>query len=344
MKKIIVLILIVFSAFSLYSQNNQITQLIYEGIKYHEQGKYKSAISKYQEAIDLDNNCSEAYYELSYSYFTMGNYDEAIKNAQKVIKLKKGNEPMAYVMLGNIFDLQGKYSKAVKTYLKAIKSYPQEQMLYYNLALTYHNHKEYQKAEETIEKSIQLRPTHASSHFLYSFILDAQGRSFQSTIPLYFAISLEPNSKRGNNNLNWLKTTLDYNITKEGNTINISINMFKDSSNPFTSSELMYKMSLASTLGSDSTERTDQEMFILAITKQMESLNTVKMEDDHFFNVTYLKPIRELLKNDLVEPLCYTISQSLKTDEVKNWIMNNEDRIEQFDNWLNRSLNGHANK
>lgn len=47
MKKIIVLILIVFSAFSLYSQNNQITQLIYEGIKYHEQGKYKSAISKY---------------------------------------------------------------------------------------------------------------------------------------------------------------------------------------------------------------------------------------------------------------------------------------------------------
>lgn len=344
MKKIIVIILIVFSAFSLYSQKDQITQLIYEGIKYHEQGKYKSAISKYQEAIDLDKNCSDAYYELSYSYFTMGNYDDAIKNAEKVIKLKRGNEGMAYVMIGNSYDLKGNYSKAVKTYKKAMKEYPNEQMIFYNLALTYHNHKDYKNAEETIEKSIQLKPTHASSHFLYSFILDAQGRSFQSVIPLYFAIALEPNSKRASNNLKWLKKTLDYNIKKEGNTINISINMFNDSSNPFTSAELFYKLSIANILGSDSTEKTDQELFIIAVKEHIASLKTVKLDEDHFFNSTYLKPIQELSEKELVEPLCYTISQSIKTDEVRDWIMNNEERIEKFDNWLNHALNGNSNK
>lgn len=344
MKKISTLTLLLMCVFSLFSQTDQVNQLIQEGIKYHDQGKFKSAISKYEEAIDLDKNCSAAYYEMSYTYFSMGNYDDAIKNAEKVIKLKNGSEALSYVMIGNCYDLNDQYSKAVKTYLKGIKEYPDEQMLFYNLALTYQNHKEYQKAEEIIIKSIQLKPTHASSHFLYGLILDAQGKTFQSTIPLYFALSLEPTSKRSNTNLKWLKKTLDYNIKKEGNTINISLNMFGDKSDPISSSELTYKIFISKALGSDSLVRTDQEMFIIAIQNQIQSLKTVKLDDDDFFMATYLKPLYQLLEDGLVDALSYNISQSLKTEEVKNWITNNPEKIEKFDNWLNHSLNGNSNK
>ncbi len=342
MKKYFLVLTLFFGAFSLFSQNQKAEELIVEGFQYYKVGKYNLAISKYEEAIQADPEFSGAYYELAVTYYAMKEYDKAISYAKKVIKMKKGSESLSYVLIGNIYDIQGKYSKAIKTYNSGIKSYPNDHMLFFNLGVTYYNHKDYKNAQENFIESIKINPKHASSHGYLGMSLDAQNQKFKAILPITYALMLEPNSKRSVTWLKWLKKELNYKVEKKNNTINISLNM--DALNDeFGSAKTMYSLSIAYFIGEDSITRTECEIFIIAIEKYIQSLNIVKLDQKDFYKIFYIAPLEEIIYKKLITPFGYHILQSTKEDEVKNWIMNNEETITQFDNWFNKLNDEHTN-
>jgi cytochrome c-type biogenesis protein CcmH/NrfG len=342
MKKIFLVLVAIGIAFSVFAQSQKAQELVERGIQYHDQGKYSLAISKYQEALKLEPKFSAAYYEMAHSYYAQKDYDNAIKNAKKVIKLKQGNESQAYVLIGNIYDMQGKFSKAVKTYKTGIKSFPGDHMLYFNLAITYYSHKDYKLAEENFIESIKINPRHASSHYYLGLSLEAQGKKFQAILPMTYALMIEPIGKRSTIWLKWIKKELQYNVEKKGNTINISIDSDFDK-DKFSTAKMMYTMSMGLVIGTDSIEKTEINLFSISLQKYIESLNLVTLDQNDFYNIYYKIPMGELDNLNLISPFCYHILQSTKEDEVKDWITNHEEEITKFDNWFKQINDEHTN-
>jgi tetratricopeptide (TPR) repeat protein len=63
---------------------------------------------------------------------------------------------------GNIYYSMSEYKKAIPDYLEAIKLDASDDHAYYNLGLVYFSLSDYKKAEESISRSIQLRPNMSS--------------------------------------------------------------------------------------------------------------------------------------------------------------------------------------
>ena len=83
--------------------------------------------------------------------------------------------------------------------------------------------------------------------------------------------------------------------------------------------------------------------FIIAIEKYIKSLNIVTLDNTDFYKNIYVAPFEELVSKKLITPFGYHILQSTKEEEVKKWIMNNEETISTFDNWFNNLNDEHTN-
>ena len=66
------------------------------GFNLYQQKLYESAIYEYRQAINSNNNFTEAYYWLGRIYFELGNHQEAINYWKEVLKLEPENQEATY--------------------------------------------------------------------------------------------------------------------------------------------------------------------------------------------------------------------------------------------------------
>ncbi|MDR3328271.1 MAG: tetratricopeptide repeat protein [Prevotellaceae bacterium] len=213
MKKAVIILVAFCFAVNIYGQNNNVKNLVNQGIALHDEGNFKAAIEKYQKALSIEPKNSWANYELSYTYFAMQDYDNAIKFSELSIKYDKN--ATAYIVLGNSLDLKGNTAKALKIYKKALKQFPNEYMLNYNFALTCFNQKKYDDAQKAAVNAITNNPKHASSHLILSSIMQVKGEKIKSLLPLYYFLMLEPNSQRSEKSYNTLNNILYSGVEKK---------------------------------------------------------------------------------------------------------------------------------
>lgn len=108
-------------------------KFIDEGIAQYDAGEYEAAIESYQHAIYLDEKSYEAYYEIAMTYSAIGDCEKAIEHANKVLDMENNIHGMAYMIIGNCLDDQGKPEDAVELYENAIKKQGGSNLLHYNL-------------------------------------------------------------------------------------------------------------------------------------------------------------------------------------------------------------------
>src|SRR5690242_10491400 len=128
-----------FSTYSFAQDTNTAEELIKEGIKLHDAGKYEEAISAYSKALQADANNTNALYEMSYTCYITGKYDSTILLSNQLISNKAPENILknVYVTLGNVYDEMKQPDKAEATYKEGIKKFPDFHLLYFNLGITY---------------------------------------------------------------------------------------------------------------------------------------------------------------------------------------------------------------
>ncbi|PKP21205.1 MAG: hypothetical protein CVU05_07345 [Bacteroidetes bacterium HGW-Bacteroidetes-21] len=312
--------------------------LVSQGNKLHDLGKYDEAILKYKAALKLDENSTLANYELSYTYMTIRQYADAVKYSTKVIKQNTENQHEAYIVLGSSLDLLGKPGKAIKAYEEGLNKYPNSNLLNFNLALTSFNSKDYNKAEDAVIKAIQARPTHASSHMLLAVTMIAKGQRVKSVLALYYALMLEPNSKRSSANYESLMLQLDQGVVKKDEkNINVNVSFNENGDNEFQTAEVMISLLAASKFTEDNEGKSKMESFIQTTKGLFGILGEIKKENKGFFWDFYVTKFSDLVKSENNEAFCYYISQSTNSDEVKNWINSNQEKIEKLKDWITKN-------
>jgi len=121
-------------------------------------GRYNDAIGEAKQAIGIDPGNDQAYSELSRALDAIGRTDQAEQTLRHAIQLRPENWNN-YSRLGTFYFRHARYKDAELSYLRVISLVPDNPAGYTNAAAIYHLEGRETEAEQTLKKSIQVRPT-----------------------------------------------------------------------------------------------------------------------------------------------------------------------------------------
>lgn len=133
-----------------------------QGVAQLSRDDYQRALPYFEQAVDLDPNYAEAWYQAGYSYGALGRFQDALKASKQAAKLRP-DWPAAFVNVGASNYALGDYKEAADAYRAAIRldgDNPEIQYAY-GLSLNKLN-----KTDEEIlayRRAINLKPDHANS-------------------------------------------------------------------------------------------------------------------------------------------------------------------------------------
>jgi tetratricopeptide (TPR) repeat protein len=318
---------------TLFGQNN-INTFIEEGIAYHDNGEYDKALAAYEKALLFDPQSTVVNYEMALTYFKKNDYKNTIARADMVLKKNDDNLVNAYIIKGSALDMMGEVKESIKLFKKAIRKFPDDYLLPYNLALNHYKLNQMDEAKENVIKAIENNPNHGSSHWMLANIESGQGNTVQSLLANYYFLFLEPNSSRSLDAYTMLQQNFAGNVTKgkdEAITINISMT---DGDDPFSAAALMLGLMGASNMLPENADKTSEELFVENTDSFFQVLGELKKEKEKGLYWNFYVPFfYDLAKSNHLEAYCMYISQS-GNENAQTWLNENSDKLKAFAAWL----------
>ena len=120
-----------------FSQNEKITNYIYEGNKNSQTEAFVEAEKSYRKALSLSPEKPEALYNLGNAHFLDKQYDEASQRffqTQKFATTKEAKH-LAFHNMVNFYMQKKEYKKAVEAYKNGLRNNPSDDETRYNYAL-----------------------------------------------------------------------------------------------------------------------------------------------------------------------------------------------------------------
>lgn len=173
-----------------------VPQLVGEGVRLYDAGRYDEAIAKFKEALAEDPSSEIAAYELALAYSAKGDNLECQAVLEPLVRKKGKYQAAMYAILGNCYDHGGDPQRAIATYRKGLRIDRNDTQLLYNLAVTLAGKGELDEARKLLKKELGINPRHASGHFLLAKVFDAQNFRIPATLSYLRFLALEPTGDR----------------------------------------------------------------------------------------------------------------------------------------------------
>lgn len=156
MRKIFFLLLIacLVSSFRVYSQNPK--QFYKVGKEFFENGKLQDAIDQFSKAIDVDPDYEDAFEARALAYETLGNFEEAVEDYEKLAIFNDKNE-VAFYNIARMYFAVGQNEKALSNVNKSLdikRLYEEGQQLKVSILLEM---EKYNDALETAKEALRYK-------------------------------------------------------------------------------------------------------------------------------------------------------------------------------------------
>ncbi len=192
---------------------------VHDGVELHDQGEYKKALKKYDEALKLDADNPLAMAEKALTLNAMGELEKSAALCQEII-LKHNSArdmPMVYVTYGNCMDQLGRPEASLRVYDEGIKILPKMQMLHYNKGVTLFGMDSLASAHLALQRSARLNPYHPGTQALLAEVLQKEGNIVPATLAICRLLVLEPEGERASRYLPRLQRLTTGKVSKEKN-------------------------------------------------------------------------------------------------------------------------------
>ncbi|MFN8291764.1 MAG: tetratricopeptide repeat protein [Chitinophagaceae bacterium] len=343
MQRLFLSFVILLSAVCARAQGNpEAQQLVNQGIELHDKGEYEAAIRKYDQAIKLDDNYFNAWYEKMYSLYEWGKKKECISIAKDVLKKFPDNPGLrhVYIQYGSSLDDIGKPEEAIEIYDKGISLYPDEYLLHFNKGLTLQRLEKNEEALLCYQQSLRLKPLHSSSN-LYTGMLLQQTNKIPALLAYATFLAIEPRSGRSEDAFRRAENIMWGNIKKEGDKTTILMDASvlkaakdKNGENDFVSVEMIFVLSGASSKELDSLTKTPVGKLSFRLQMLINSLAESKKNKKGFYWEHYVPFFIEMKKKDMVETLANLMYLKTNGEEGMKWLEENEAKVDAFYDWV----------
>jgi tetratricopeptide (TPR) repeat protein len=167
-------------------------QIFNEGAEAYNSGDVSTAISKFQQAADLDPNLVQARLVLAKIFFAEGSLSEALARAQEVLELQPDNDEALRIAYDSSLRLDDPET-AAKALDGLAESDPQWAATgLYQIAVELYNNGQTDEAVQALERVLQVEPDHARAHYLLGVALFNTGQEGQASEHLRRFIELAP--------------------------------------------------------------------------------------------------------------------------------------------------------
>ena len=301
--------------------------VIANGKNLYDSGKYEEAINEFYKVSERDTNYVLMLTEAALTWIAAEKYDKVLPVCD--IGLAKPSAYTPYFLRYQAIaeDKLGNFDKSVDLFLKAIKKFPADFGMLYNLGVTFYNNKEYEKAAEQFFNVLAINPFHSGSHLNLGRIAIGQGRKVHGMLSMGMYLSI---SNTDNARLVLLNNFLDNQVTDEG-----SIPLFGSNEPEKLDQIIRAKIAMDKKFKSafpvDAAVVTQFEMFF-------QQMQTIGEETDDPWIRSYLPIYQYIRDQDLIEPFIYHILSSASNTDVKKWLSKNNKSLKSFFTSVNTAI------
>jgi tetratricopeptide (TPR) repeat protein len=171
-----------------------------EGLACLRRGQLDEAATRFRQALSLQPNSAEAYYNLAYTLAAQKRSEEAIACYQHAVRLRP-DYAEAHINLANVFREQRRFPEAEASCRAAVRLRPGMAEAQNALAATLLDLERLAEAVEPLQRAIQLQPDLASAHNNMGYALWGLARFEEAVISLREALRLQPRFAEAFNNL-----------------------------------------------------------------------------------------------------------------------------------------------
>jgi tetratricopeptide (TPR) repeat protein len=166
MRKIIVSIFLVLTFLCSSAMSETAADWFYKANALSDGKKYTDpikAIEYLNNAIKLQPDDENYYYNRGVAYDNLGQYQPAIKDYNQAISLKP-DYAEAFHNRGTIYSEIGQYQLAIKDFNEAIRLHPNDAEAYHGRGFAYDKLDQYQRAIEDYNQAIRLQPDYTKAY------------------------------------------------------------------------------------------------------------------------------------------------------------------------------------
>ena len=302
--------------------------IIYLGIKAHDNEHYDSALAMFNWIHPNDTNYSWAVAEKANTLLEMERYEEAINLCEDALKMPIGHKGSIYMSLGTAYDEMEQSEKALDAYDRGIANSPMLERLHFNKAVTHIRRDEYQESYECLKRALTINPYHSGSHYVIGLLAKDQGDYVVATLATGAYLMLQPEGERSLNAL----ADLNKALSEKQDIIDHHIDFGED----FNKLNLVVRNYVAVR----ESYKTPSD-FELPVVKQSHLIfNQLKLNKKGWISNFYGTFFKDVVADDkMFEGYSYLIMMSSTSENHQKVIERNMSKIQKFADWADPKWN-----
>ncbi|MFA9390817.1 MAG: hypothetical protein ACERKD_13480 [Prolixibacteraceae bacterium] len=333
MKSKLTIILVLFSSF-LFSQSNKMfvdaQQTYNEAIEEYNKSNVSNSIELLDQINENDSIYQEAMTTKSSILLNNKMHAETIELCNRMIQLKKENTSTFYINKGVAYLREKDNSSAIETFKEALKNYPMNFLINYNLGVCYEGVHQMEEAILCYQKSIILNPYYAPPHLQLGNICYAENLITEAVLCWNMYLILNPTSDYSLNVLVLINNAVSEKNKNSPTGLKISV----DDKN-FEEIDLVVNNYAAIDKAYKITTKID-----VAMVKQNHAIMTLLNDfegEGSFWSEKYVPFFKGIMKNGYFDAFIYQIMSSTTIEKYQKIIGKNTSAIAEFKDWAYRT-------
>ncbi len=172
---------------------DQLNILLESAANYCAKGEYQQGIHLYSQYIKENNKDAKAYYQRGKAYFKIKDYNAAVSNLNKAMKLAPDDAHLTGER-GLIYFMAEKKDKAMDDFNTAVKLDPKNPFRYASRAFIKDRLNDLEGAKEDYQKALEIDPEDAISYNNLGLVLDKMGYRKKAADHFDKAAEIDPKS------------------------------------------------------------------------------------------------------------------------------------------------------
>lgn len=300
-------------------------ELLAEGIRLHDEGRYDDALAMYRRVLEMDPLNVDALYEAAYATYGKGDFEGAIRRLESLVAAPASAPARAWVLLGSSHAMRGDWSRAEAVFRRGTGFQPDDLPLRFHLALSLAALGRSDPAVREFERCVRLAPYRAETWRALGDALYASGARGKAFAAYARAVTLEADASRSKE----VATRL-WSMLFEG------ASLASRAVRPTSSADAaeVAGLSMIGLLRQDPSwkDKTDASFFAYALDttlKLMSAVRTNEREDPFWgpFVLAYFDTMRE---GGHLEAMAYDIRRAAGDPDASRWNARNGERLVAF--------------